>query len=252
MLLGKNALITGVSRHAGIGAAIAKAFAHKGVNLVLSYYRLADEDSQLGSKDSQEALEIVEACRALGVKAYGIEIDLSLEASSHTLMAQAIASLGSVDILVNNAAYSINANLMALNSTLLDKHYAVNCRAPVLLSQAFAKQGSWGGRIINLTSGQSFMPMADELPYALSKGCLETFTFNAAPELAAKGITINAVDPGATDTGWMSSDLKKQLQDSNPQGRLATPEDAVNSIIFLASEGAQWVTGQVLRSRGGV
>ena len=109
-----------------------------------------------------------------------------------------------------------------------------------------------GGRIINLTSGQSLHPMPNELAYAASKGAVEALTLSLSPALAARGITINAVDPGGTDTGWMSEDLKKHLIARAPMGRIGLPEDAAKLVVFLASEEAQWITGQIVHSRGAI
>jgi 3-oxoacyl-[acyl-carrier protein] reductase len=108
-----------------------------------------------------------------------------------------------------------------------------------------------GGRIINLTSGQGIGPMPGELAYVATKGAVEAFTVSLSAEVAGLGITANAVDPGATDTGWMTPDLKAALASHAPQGRVGLPEDAARLVRFLASEEAGWITGQVIHSRGG-
>lgn len=109
-----------------------------------------------------------------------------------------------------------------------------------------------GGRIINLTSGQYVSPMPGELAYAATKGAVEAFTKSLASELAPRGITVNAVDPGPTDTGWMSLELKRELQKAAPFARAGLPEDAARLVRFLASQESQWITGQVIHSRGGM
>ena len=133
----------------------------------------------------------------------------------------------------------------------LDRHYAVNLRATSLLCAAFARHcPSGGGRIINLTSGQGLSPMPEELAYAATKGAIEALTLSLSAALAGKGITVNAVDPGPTDTGWLTRELYESLLAQASMGRLGTPEDAARLVAFLASEEAGWITGQILRSRG--
>jgi 3-oxoacyl-[acyl-carrier protein] reductase len=122
-----------------------------------------------------------------------------------------------------------------------------------LLTQAFVRQwsGEDGGRIVNMTSGQSQGPMAGELAYAASKGAVEALTSSLAPAIASRGITINAVNPGPTDTGWMSDELKADLLPKFPMGRIGGPEDVAKLVAFLCSEDAGWITGQVIHSEGG-
>jgi 3-oxoacyl-[acyl-carrier protein] reductase len=136
-----------------------------------------------------------------------------------------------------------------LTSDMLDRHYLVNVRAPIMLSVEFAKvfQKQRGGRIIMMTSGQSLGPMPGEIAYVATKGAIEAFVI----EVAEKGITVNAVNPGPTDTGWMDEEIKQQLLPKFPFGRIGTPHDAARLIRFLASEEAEWITGQVIHSEGG-
>src|SRR5262249_159731 len=108
-----------------------------------------------------------------------------------------------------------------------------------------------GGRIINLTSGQGMVPMPTELAYAATKGGIDALTRSLSAAVASKGITVNAVDPGPTDTGWMSQELREVQLTKAPMGRLGTPQDAARLVAFLASEEAGWSTGKIPRSRGG-
>ena len=250
-LRGKTALITGVTRRAGIGAAIAQRFAEAGATIATGYYRPYDQKSSWGVTPA-EPEQILERIRQTGRRAAGFEVDLATAEGPAQLLARTTAALGPVHILVNNATYSTNMDLETLDAAELDKHYAVNVRANALLSSLFAQQfpAGRGGRIINLTSGQGLGPMPDELAYAATKAAVEAFTVSLSPTLARRGITINAVDPGATDTGWMTPELKQQLEEVAPMGRVGIPDDAARLITFLASAEAEWITGQIIRSRG--
>src|SRR5206468_12465980 len=121
----------------------------------------------------------------------------------------------------NNAAYSTRDGYEVLDAATLDAHYAVNMRGTFLLTVEFARRFSAksGGRIINLTSGQSLGPMPGELAYVATKGAVEAFTVSLSAALASHGIMVNAVDPGATDTGWMTEEIKQGLLSHSPQGR---------------------------------
>lgn len=117
----------------------------------------------------------------------------------------------------------------------------------------FARQieGKHGGRIINMVSGQDKSPEPGNLAYVATKGAVSTFTKSVAIELAPLKITVNAVDPGPTNSGWMSRELKEHLLPRFPMGRLGGPRDAAKLIAFLASEEAEWITGQIIHSDGG-
>jgi 3-oxoacyl-[acyl-carrier protein] reductase len=242
----RSAVVTGASRAAGIGSAIARALAQAGAQVFIAYYRAYDQSMPWGSQPH----EVEALLNELG--AGGIEIDLSEPAAPAKIMQAAVAALGHVDILVNNHTLDIQADIYQISADLLDRHYTVNLRATTLLCAEFARlhDGRPGGRIINLTSGQGHSPMPDNLPYAITKGSIDALTTSLSPTLAKKGITSNAIDPGPTDTGWMTPDLLAQLAASAPMGRVGLPRDAANLAVFLASDEAQWITGQILRSRG--
>jgi 3-oxoacyl-[acyl-carrier protein] reductase len=246
-----SAVVTGASRKAGIGAAVARALAGAGCDVLITYFGAFDAAQPWGSC-ADDVGELLAELRAKGVRAVGLELDLSHSNAVETLFSHVQKTLGDVQILINNAAYSTQEDLEGLSAESLDRHYAVNVRANALLCQAFIKQfrGPWG-RIVNLTSGQGLGPMPDELAYAASKGAVEALTTSLSPTLAARNITVNAVDPGPTDTGWMTPELRAELAAASPQGRVGLPEDAARLIAFLASEEAGWVTGQIIRSRGG-
>ncbi len=252
MLAGKTAIITGTSRKIGIGAAIARALADVGCNIFAAYYRPYDATMPWGSQ-ADEAEAFVVELQQMGVQAAGLEIDLSDPAAASEVLTAAVKAMGPIDILVNNATYSVNDGINKVTAVHLDKHYAVNVRGMMLLCAEFVRhfQGPWG-RIINLTSGQGVGPMPSELAYAATKGAVDAFTVSLAAELAGQHITVNAVDPGITDTGWMEPALQAHFAAQAPLGRVGLPEDAARLVRFLASPEAGWVTGQIIRSRGGL
>ena len=246
------ALVTGASRRIGIGTSICRALAKQGMDVAFTYWQPYDAQMDWGADKDAPAL-LASELRALGVRCLALEADLSQPDTPATLLTQIEKQLGAVSVLVNNAAYSVNGDYRQLDARSLDAHYAVNIRGAFLLSVEFARRfkAGQGGRIINLTSGQSLGPMSDELAYAATKGAVEAFTLSLAAGVAKLGITVNAVDPGATDTGWMTPDLKAAIRRTMPSGRVGLPEDAARLIAFLASEAAEWITGEIIHSRGG-
>jgi 3-oxoacyl-[acyl-carrier protein] reductase len=247
----KVALVTGVTRRRGIGAAIALALARRGADVCTGYYRPYDRTMPWGVEES-EPEGILEDIREEGVDAYGFEVDLHQAEGPHILFRSAIERFGRIDVLVNNAAYSKATSVLELSPEEMDRHYTVNLRATMLLSTEFvrAHQSGAGGRIINVTSGQGLGPMPGELAYAATKGGIDAFTVSLSAAVAHLGITVNAVDPGPTDTGWMSEDIRETLRKAAPTW-IGTPDVVAHLIAFLVSEDARWITGQVIRSRGG-
>ncbi len=249
-LTGKSALVTGVSRSTGIGAAIARGLALMGANVFTTYYRPFDG---VGSRQEDAEL-ILSKIKAAGVKTGGFEADLADIAAPKAIFDLAEQTIGPLDILVNNAACDYECDIYSVTPALLDAHYWVNLRGTTLLCAEFAKRhdGRPGGRIINLTSGQSVDAMETNLPYAMTKGAVEVLTRALSVSLKPKGITVNAVDPGGTDTGWMSPEIIAGIEANTLYKRVGTPQDATRLVLFLASAQAEWITGQVLHSRGGL
>jgi len=250
-------LITGVSRLAGIGTAIARALARDWADLFITYYRPYDHETGLAG-DPGEPAQLLAELRAAGCRAAGMEIDLANPSVPERLFNRVEATLGPVSVLVNNATYSMPGGIDALTAEQLDRTYAVNLRGMALLCAEFVRRYRAAvpppefGRIVNLTSGQSLGPMRGELAYVATKGAVEAFTLSLSAEVAPLGITVNAVNPGITDTGWIAPDLKARWEAAAPQGRLGVPDDAARLIRFLASADAGWVTGQVIHSHGGI
>ena len=252
-LRGRVAIVTGASRRKGIGAAICRALGAEEADIFFTHWTAYDRTMPWGA-DLDGPIALQNELRAMGVRCESMEIDLSSESAPKQIMDEVAMQLGNLSILVNNAAYSTRDGYEVLDAQVLDAHYAVNVRGTLLLSVEFARRfkGISGGRIINLVSGQSLGPMPGELAYVATKGAIEAFTVSLSAELASRGITVNGVDPGPTDTGWMTEDIKRELLLHSPQGRLGQSEDAARLIAFLASDDASWITGQIIHSRGGV
>lgn len=248
----KVALVTGAGRRRGIGAAICAVLAESGFDVGFTYWHGYDRQMPWG-EDTGIPGDLVAEIEGHGVRALAIEADLARPERPREVMDETVETLGPVRVLVNNAAHSTQGGIDELTAVMLDEHYAVNVRGMALLTQAFVRQwrGGDGGRVINLTSGQSQGPMPEELAYAASKGAVEALTTSLSPALMARGITINAVNPGPTDTGWMDEDLKRELTPKFPGGRIGQAIDAARLVGFLASAEAGWITGQVIHSEGG-
>ena len=182
-----------------------------------------------------------------------VEADFALPDAPRAVVDEAMRAFGRVDVLVANHARSSAQALETLTAEELDHSFAVNTRATLLLVQEFARRFHDGGagRIVLMTSGQHLGPMPDELPYIASKGALHQVTASLAAHLAPRGITVNTVNPGATDTGWATEEQVREVLALSPQGRWGTPDDAARLIGWLASDEAAWVTGQVIDSTGG-
>jgi len=248
----KIAVVTGVSRLKGIGKAICLELATRKYDIFFTYWTEYDKTMPWGI-DKKEPDQIQQELLALGIKCEKLELDLGEDHASARLFDSIQNSLGSPSVLINNATYSTATSIDTLEAKELDHHYRVNLRATTLLISEFVKRFEFknNGRIINLTSGQSLGPMPNEIAYAITKGAIETLTKTLATEIAKKGITINAVNPGPNDTGWMNDELKANLIKEFPMNRIGKPSDTAKLIGFLCSEDAEWITGQIIHSEGG-
>ena len=251
-LRGRVAVVTGVGRRRGIGSAVCRALAARGADIVLSYWKAYDR-GMAWDPDEDEPRRLVEELGGAGVRAEAVEVDLALAGSPEALLDAAEERLGAPSILVNAAAHSTRDGYEKLDAETIDAHHAVNVRAMALLSILFARRypGGPGGRIVNFSSGQSLGPMQEELAYGMTKGAIEAFTRSLAAGVGHKGITVNAVNPGPTDTGWISDELGRELLPKFPAGRIGQPEDAARLVAFLACDEAAWITGQTIHSEGG-
>jgi NAD(P)-dependent dehydrogenase (short-subunit alcohol dehydrogenase family) len=245
-LSGRNALVTGVSRRAGIGYSIARHLIEAGAAVFVQGWTPHDAAQPWGSEPG--GTEAVAA--DLGVPF--AEADFAGPDVPDQVVAAAADALGPLDILVVNHARSGHGRLAELTAAEIDAFLHENVRASLLLVRAFAARhddSRPGGRVVLMTSGQHLAPMAREVAYAVSKGALQQATLTLADELADRSITVNTVNPGPTDTGWGLADLDPTQ--TMPFGRWGRPEDAARLVTWLCSDDAGWITGQTIDSEGG-
>lgn len=234
--------MTGVSRSEGIGFAIARRLVADGFMVFTQGWEAHDASQPWGAGEAplREGL------------AGHLEADLTDPEAPEAVMAAARIALGHVDVLVANHAASVGGTLEELTAASIDTALTVNVRATLLLVQAFAAGFEGGhGRVVLLTTGQGRGPMPSELPYIASKAAVSGSVLSLADHLAPRGITVNAINPGPTDTGWAPDEIVSRVEAAMPQGRWGTPEDAARLVAWLASEESAWVTGQVVDSDGG-
>ncbi|WP_282935825.1 SDR family oxidoreductase [Paenibacillus sp. RC67] len=252
-LKGKLAVVTGVSRRSGIGTAICRSFAKEGADIFFTHWTPYDSEEGCGVDEDWPNM-LREELQTHGVRVGHMEANLSDPEGLSTILDHAEEAIGVPTILVNNACHCAPSTYLDLNASVLDQHYAVNVRGTFLLSTEFAKRfeqkhaASAKGRIINLVSKG---PDPNNLAYTATKGAVIAWTEPLSVGLAPLGITVNCVDPGPTDSGWMTEEIKKTLLPRFPMGRIGRPEDAAELITFLAGDQSQWVTGQIIRSEGG-
>jgi 3-oxoacyl-[acyl-carrier protein] reductase len=251
-LRGRVALVTGVSRRKGIGFAIARRLASMGADLFLHSFAPYDRAQPWG-EDLGGISAILDELRQHGSRVEHLEADLFSASAPSEITSAAVACFGHVDILILNHAYSTSQAFEDLTADEIDRHLLVNVRGSLLLVQEFARQhdGRPGGRVVLLTSGQHLGPMTGEIAYAASKGALHQITASLSDLLVARGITVNAVNPGPTDTGYADPEAHAQVLRQMPLSRWGQPDDAARLVAWLVADEGQWVTGQVINSEGG-
>jgi len=286
-LQGKVILITGGNH--GIGAATASVMAAEGTAVLINYLRMPplgkpDQDNINGSEppipgralyNAQRALtadQVIRAIRDKGGRVEAVEADLSDSNTIPMLFDHAEAAFGPVEVLINNADHCVadtfipqsllgqdnyapaGYHVQTITAENHDRHFAVNSRAVALMMAEYARRhierGAHWGRIINVsTDGAACFP--GEISYGASKAALESFSRSAAVELGRFGITVNIVSPGPIQTGYITLQAEERLIAEIPLGRAGLPEDVADVIVFLASEQARWLTGQLLFVGGG-
>ena len=216
LLGGRVALVTGVSRRQGIGYAIASRLAGLGADLFVQHHVAYDSSQPWGADSIEDVIAGIDG------RVEHLGVDLSDPDAPDQVVAAAVAKYGRVDVLVcNHARSGGDGPLGELTAAMIDGHYAVNARSSILLTQAFARQweGESGGRIVFMTSGQDLGPMPSEVAYAASKGALSSIVATLSYQLADRGITVNAVNPGPVDTGWAGPELDDLVREKMPLGR---------------------------------
>ncbi len=238
-LTGKVAIVTGAS--SGIGRAIAERLALEGATVVVNYARSADK-----------AKEVVAGIKAKGGKAVLAQADLSKVADARRLVMDTVKQLGRLDILVNNAGMVIFKPLADTTEQEFDEVFALNARGPYFAMQEAAKVIEEGGRIVNISTDGTHMGFAGMTAYLGSKGALEQFTKGLAHELASRGVTVNTVSPGFTETPMLPDALRDTGAQMSPLKRVGTPQDIADVVALVVCEEARWLTGQNIHAGGGV
>lgn len=248
-LEGRKAVVTGASRRAGIGFAVAHRLLTMGASVVAHGWTPHDATQSWGI-DAAGQGAVLQELRATGSVAHYVEADFGDPDAPSNVIAEARSMVGPIDILVVNHARSGDGALEDLTAGHLDAFLHENVRASLLLVKEFAAQhdGRPGGRVVLMTSGQHLAPMTREIGYAVSKGAIHQATRTLSDALIDSGITVNTVNPGPTETGWIGDASPAQAM---PLGRWGEPDDAARLVAWLCSDDAGWVTGQVIDSEGG-
>jgi 3-oxoacyl-[acyl-carrier protein] reductase len=239
-----------VSRLRGIAAAIALGLASTGWDVAATYWRPYDATMLWGSAP-QDVEQLGIQLRERGAATASVEADLANVATPAAIFDAVEGELGPVTALIMAHCHDTESGILDTTVESFDLHFAVNARATWLLIKEFGLRyrGAWGrGRIIALTSDH----VAGNLPYGASKGALDRITIAAATEFRHLGITANVINPGATDTGWMSEEQMAEFGRHILLGRVSRPEDCANLVNFLCSEQGGWINGQLLYSNGGL
>ncbi|GAA4001925.1 SDR family oxidoreductase [Allokutzneria multivorans] len=256
-LRGRAALVTGVSRRAGIAFAVAERLASLGADVLAQSWEAHDAEQPWGA-DPLGVIYVIDELRRRLPSGAGriehVEADFAEPDAPAAVVDATVAAFGAIDVVVAAHARSSGQSLAELTAAELDLAHAVNVRGSMLLAQRFdavRDHSRPGRRIVLFTSGQHYGAMPGELPYAASKGALQQVTASLAGALAAKGVTVNCVNPGPVDTGCADDAAREHVAGRMPMGRWGRPEDTANLIEWLISDGSAWTTGQTLVNDGG-
>ena len=241
-LSNKVAIVTGSSK--GIGMHIAKSLAQAGANVVVNY-----------ASDQTGADRVVAEILASGGDAIAIRADVSKTADVKALFDTAITKFGKVDLLINNAGIAIYKLIKDTTDDDFDRIFAINVRGVFLTLREAATRLENGGRIINLSSSVTRLMMPSYGTYSATKAAVEQMTRVFAKEVGLRGITVNSISPGPTNTELFTAgkndETIKRLASMAALGRIGEPDDIARVVLFLVSEEAAWVTAQNLGVNGG-
>lgn len=238
-LSGKVAIVTGSS--SGIGRAIAERLAEDGAIVVVNY-----------GMSAEKAHQVVTGIQAKGGKAVAVQSDMSRVAEVRRLVVETVKQFGRLDILVNNAGRFIPKLLIETTEADFDQIIALNAKGPYFAMQEAAKALKEGGRIVNISTEGTHMSFPGATAHLGSKAALEQYTKGLAHELASRGITVNTVSPGITDTGVLTEQYRQFGIQTSPLKRLGLPKDIADVVAFIVSEEARWLTGQNIHAGGGI
>jgi 3-oxoacyl-[acyl-carrier protein] reductase len=240
---GKVALVTGASR--GIGRAVALRLAKDGAAVVVNY-----------AGNAEAAGRVVAEIESAGGRAVAVRADVGRAAEVERLFDETLGHFGRLDILINNAGVFFTKPLAEVSEEELDRIFAVNVKGTFFACQQAARRMADGGRIVNFSSSTTALMLPRYSAYVATKGAVEQLSHVLAKELGPRGITVNVVSPGPTDTELFSSDKTeedmKRFAQMAALNRLGRPEDIADVVAFLAGDEARWVSGQNLRANGGV
>jgi len=244
-LSGKVAVVTGASR--GIGAAIARRLASEGASVVINYVNSAQLADELAKEINEKAVG----------KAVAIKANLTSIAEGKRLIDEGVAAFGQLDILVLNAGIMGLAPLAGIDEEAFERHYTTNVKVPLFMTQHAAPLLKDGGRVVFFSTSLTLntAPPPNYVLYISTKGAVEQIVRVLAKDLGARGITVNAIAPGPTDTDLFREGKSEQLIQTfagfHPLKRLGQPDEIAQVLAFLVSPQATWVNGQTYFVNGG-
>jgi 3-oxoacyl-[acyl-carrier protein] reductase len=238
-LSGKVAIVTGASN--GIGRAIAERLGDDGAIVVVNH-----------NQSDEKAKQVIKGIQAKGGRAVSVQADMSQVADEHRLVIETVKQLGRLDILVNNAGQFMSKALLDTTEADFDQIIALNAKGSYFAIQEAANVLKEGGRLLNISTDGTHLSFPGATAYLGSKGALEQYTKGLAQELAPRGVTVNTVSPGFTETGMMTDQFRRTGIQMSPLKRPGFPKDIADAGAFVVSEEARWLTGQNIDAGGGI